>query len=178
MLGEESPEAQLIKSSVAHLDREFKPTSLENDLCCNKPWRAWNGCATKFQRAGTFVRRPQAPVDVEDPEEEVGRLRAQVAELQHEREGRREAEESKAKKARVLSTPTLLFEGSSQCVFVADVGAGMVCGVGEASNPGPPKFLRRLCRGVSSTSEPASTVPASVRDIHVAHRVVFPQLWT
>ena len=63
-----------IHSEVSHLDREFKPTSLENDLCCNKPWRAWNGCATKFQRAGTFVRRPQAPVDVEDPEEEVRRL--------------------------------------------------------------------------------------------------------
>ena len=48
----------------------------------------------------------------------------------------------------------------------------MVCGVGEASNPGPPKFLRRLCRGVSSMSEPASTVPASVRNIHVAHRAL------
>ena len=30
------------------------------------------------------VQRPQAPMDVEDPEEEVRRLRAQVAELQHE----------------------------------------------------------------------------------------------
>ena len=53
------------------------------------------------------VRRPQAPMDVEDPEEEVRRLRAQVAELQHERAARQEVEESKAKKARVLSTPTL-----------------------------------------------------------------------
>ena len=30
----------------------------------------------------------------------------------------------------------------------------------------------RLRRGVSSMSEPASTVPASVRDIHVAHRAL------
>ena len=44
--------------------------------------------------------------------------------------------------------------------------------MGEASNSGPPKFLRRLRRGVSSMSEPASTVPASVRDIHVAHRAL------
>ena len=53
------------------------------------------------------VRRPQAPMDVEDSEEEVRRLRAQVAELQQERAARQEVEESKAKKARVLSTPTL-----------------------------------------------------------------------
>ena len=44
--------------------------------------------------------------------------------------------------------------------------------VGEASHPGPPKFLRRLRRGTSSVSEPASTVPASVRDIHVVHRAL------
>ena len=53
------------------------------------------------------VRRPQTPMDVENPEEEVRRLRAQVAELQHERATRQEVEESKAKKARVLSTSTL-----------------------------------------------------------------------
>ena len=34
------------------------------------------------------VRRPQAPMHVGDPEEEVRRLRAQVAELQHERAAR------------------------------------------------------------------------------------------
>ena len=44
--------------------------------------------------------------------------------------------------------------------------------VGEASNPGPPKDFRRLRRGVSSVSEPGSTVPASVRDIHVGHRAL------
>ena len=54
------------------------------------------------------VRRPQAPMDVFDPKEEVWRLRAQVAELQQERAARQEpAEESKAKKARVLSIPML-----------------------------------------------------------------------
>ena len=44
--------------------------------------------------------------------------------------------------------------------------------MGEASNPGPPKYLRRPRRGVSSVSEPGSTVPASVRDIHVAPRAL------
>ena len=44
--------------------------------------------------------------------------------------------------------------------------------MGEASHPGPPKFLRRLRRGTSSVSEPASTVPATVHDIHVVHRVL------
>ena len=44
--------------------------------------------------------------------------------------------------------------------------------MGEASNPGPPKDLRRLRRGVSSVSEPGCTVPASVRDIHVGHRAL------
>ena len=50
----------------------------------------------------------------------------------------------------------------------------MVCEGPElgASNPEPPKFLRRLHRGVSSMSEPASTVLASVRDIHVVHRTL------
>ena len=37
-------------------------------------------------------------MDVEDAEEEVRRLRAQVAEMQHERADRQEAEESRAKK--------------------------------------------------------------------------------
>ena len=43
--------------------------------------------------------------------------------------------------------------------------------VGGASNPGPPKNLRRLRCGVPSVSEPGSTVPASVRDIHVGQSV-------
>ena len=42
----------------------------------------------------------------------------------------------------------------------------------EASNPGPPKDPRRLRHGVSSVSEPGSTVPASVRDIDVGHRAL------
>ena len=41
--------------------------------------------------------------------------------------------------------------------------------VGEVSNPALPKDFRRLRRGVS---EPGSTVPASVRDIHVGHRAL------
>ena len=48
--------------------------------------------------------RPSAQMVVEDPREEVQRLRAQVAELQHERAT---TEESRAKKARVLSAPVL-----------------------------------------------------------------------
>ena len=44
--------------------------------------------------------------------------------------------------------------------------------MGEASNLGPPKDFWRLRRGVSSVSEPGSTVPASVRDIHVGHRAL------
>ena len=44
--------------------------------------------------------------------------------------------------------------------------------VGETSNPGLPKFLRRLRRGISSMSDPACTVPAPIGDIHVAHRVL------
>ena len=42
-------------------------------------------------------------MDVEGPEGEVRRLRAQIAELQHERAPRQEVEESKAKKARVVN---------------------------------------------------------------------------
>ena len=49
----------------------------------------------------------QVQVDVEDPEEEILRLRAQVAELQHERVAGHETEEGRAKKARILSTPAL-----------------------------------------------------------------------
>ena len=44
--------------------------------------------------------------------------------------------------------------------------------MGESSNPGPPNFLRRLRRVGSSMPEPASTVLASVRDIHVANRAL------
>ena len=40
--------------------------------------------------------------------------------------------------------------------------------VGEASNPGPPKFFRRLRRGASTISEVASTVPASAQDVQAA----------
>ena len=120
------------------------------------------------------VRRPQASMDVEDPEE------AKLAELQHERAASQEVEESKAKKARVLSTPTLdlapIHSGAASSRnahimqnFIDDVGSRYGLRgtrVGEASNPGPPKFLWRLRRGISSMSEPASTMPASVRDIH------------
>ena len=49
-------------------------------------------------------RVPQAQQDVEDPEEEVRRLR------QQERVSWQETEESRAKKARILSTPTLDFK--------------------------------------------------------------------
>ena len=44
--------------------------------------------------------------------------------------------------------------------------------MGEASNPGPPKFLRRLRRGASTISEVASTVPASAQDVQAALREV------
>ena len=40
----------------------------------------------------------------------------------------------------------------------------------EASNPVPPKFLRRLRRSASTIYEQASTVPASAQDVHAAHR--------
>ena len=58
------------------------------------------------------VRRPQASMDVEDPEEEVRRLIAQVAELQQERAARQEVEESKAKKARVVH-PRWIWPGAA-----------------------------------------------------------------
>ena len=44
--------------------------------------------------------------------------------------------------------------------------------MGEASNPGPAKFLRRLRRGASTISEVASTVPASAQDVQAALREV------
>ena len=44
--------------------------------------------------------------------------------------------------------------------------------MGETSNPGLPKFLRRLRRGISSMSDPAFTVPAPIGYIHVAHRAL------
>ena len=44
--------------------------------------------------------------------------------------------------------------------------------MGEVSNPGLPKDFRRLRRGVSSVSEPGSTVPASVRAIFVGRRAL------
>ena len=50
--------------------------------------------------------RPPVPMDVENPVEEVQRLRAQVAELQQERASGQETDESRAKKARILSVPT------------------------------------------------------------------------
>ena len=52
-------------------------------------------------------RPPQAQMDVEDPEEEIQRLRAQVGELQQERVAGHKTEESLAQKARILSTPAL-----------------------------------------------------------------------
>ena len=57
------------------------------------------------------VRRPQAPMDVENPEEEVRKPKAQVAELQHERAARQEVAESKAKKARVFVVHTHVGSG-------------------------------------------------------------------
>ena len=51
--------------------------------------------------------RAQEQMDVEDPAEEVRRLRAQVAELQHDRAAKQEVEENRAKKARILSMPPL-----------------------------------------------------------------------
>ena len=51
--------------------------------------------------------RPQEQMDIEDPAEEVRRLRAQIAELQHDRAAKQEVEENRAKKARILSTPPL-----------------------------------------------------------------------
>ena len=131
MLGEESPEAQPIKeallkareqsrvqpvgvgfhseihSGVSHQDREdsSRPHSRTKSVATS------HGDFGTVARRSCFVpepaRRPQAPRDVEDPQEEVRRLRVQVADLQHERAARQEVEESKAKKARVLSTPTL-----------------------------------------------------------------------
>ena len=50
--------------------------------------------------------RPPVPMDVENPVEEVRRLRAQVAELQQARASGQETDESRAKKARTLSVPT------------------------------------------------------------------------
>ena len=137
--------------------------------------------------------RPQEQMDVEDPAEGVRRLRAQIAELRHDRAAKQEAEENRAKKARILSTPPLAFVPdsfwsgrSAQWCLRCDVNShrcrrfciarsskhvilprclsryGLrATRVGEASNPGPPKFLRRLRRGASTISEVASTVPAS-----------------
>ena len=219
MLGENSPEAQPIQEALkkgpswrevgfhpeVHPKIAARIEKIQADLRTVSPA---TGCGelgkvarrSSHQCAGANTSSTQEQIDVEDPKEEVRRLRAQVAELQHERAARQEAEESRAKKARILSTPPLDLSplhsgwGSAQCLrgdahsyrcrrFYIERSSQRVIlrrclnryglrgtRVGEAPNPGPPKFLRRLRRGASTISESASTVPASAQDLHAAHR--------
>ena len=90
------------------------------------------------------VRRPRAPMDVEDPDKEVRRLRAQVAQLQHERAARQEAEESMAKKARMLSTPTL---------DLAPIHSGAAVGSRNASD-----MMQNLIHAADSTLKEVRSV--------------------
>ena len=95
-----------IHSEVSHQDREDsgRPHSRTSSVAASHGEFRTVVRRSCFQRAAAKCGVRQAPTDVE---EEVRRLRAQVAELQHERAAKQEVEESKAKKARMLSTSTL-----------------------------------------------------------------------
>ena len=134
MLGEDSPEAQPLeealkkthdKCRVLPVGERLDPTlkfiqrsqarieKMQDELGREKTLleqalvsleRLRDEAANSVSEPPHNSRPPQAKMVVEDSEEEIRRLRAQVAELQQERVAGHETEESRAKKARTLST--------------------------------------------------------------------------